>query len=130
MVTSPAARCRVAGADVDPALGPWDLGSWTGLGIADLPDLQRWRSDPSFAGHGGESLLALQQRVAGWLARWHDRRGRWAAVTHGAVVAAAVTHVLRAPPLAVWDLDIAPGSVTELHTTRGGWRVVRVGGRA
>lgn len=120
----------MAGADVDAALGPWDLGSWAGLSLAALPDLERWRSDPSFAGHGGESLVALQQRVAGWLAGWHDRPGRWVAVTHGAVVAAAVASVLRAPPLAVWDLDVAPGSVTELHTTSDGWRVVRVNARA
>ena len=130
MITSPAARCRVAGADVDPALGSWDLGSWTGLSVAALPDLERWRSDPSFAGHGGESLLDLQDRVTRWLAGWRERPGRWAAVTHGAVVAAAVTSVLRAPPLAVWDLDVSPGSLTELHTTRDGWRVVRVGARA
>ena len=126
VVTSPAARCRVPGADVDPALGPWDLGGWTGLALDALPDLASWRSDPSWAGHGGESLLALQQRIATLLARWHDRPGRWAAVTHAAVVRAALTHALGAPPQAAWDIDVAPSSVTELHTTPAGWRVVRV----
>ncbi len=130
VLTSPAARCRVPGAEVEPALGSWDLGSWTGRPLAELPDLTAWYNDPAWSGHGGESLLALQERVAGLLGRWHTRAGRLAAVTHGAVVRAAVTTVLRAPPLAAWDLDVAPGSVTELHTTATGWRVVRVGCRA
>lgn len=130
LVTSPAARCRVAGAAVEPALGPWDLGAWTGRTLAELPDLAVWRSDPAWAGHGGESLLALQGRVAALLDRWRAHPGRLAAVTHAGVVRAAVTHVLRAPPEAAWDLDVALASVTELHTTPTGWRLVRVGCRA
>lgn len=129
VVTSPAARCRVAGTPVEAALRPWDLGSWTGLPLAELPDLAAWRADPAWAGHGGESLLALQTRVGGLLDRWHERPGRWVAVTHAAVVRAAVVHVLRAPALAAWDLDVAPASLTELHTTPTGWRLVRVGCR-
>lgn len=129
-VTSPAARCRASGAAVEPALGPWDLGTWTGQPLANLPDLTAWRADPAWCGHGGESLLALQQRVADLLARWHSQPGRLAAVTHAAVVRAAITHVLRAPAEAAWDLDVAPGSLTELHSTATGWRVVRVGCRA
>lgn len=117
------------GAAVEPDLGPWDLGSWTGLPLTELPDLAAWRGDPSWAGHGGESLVALQRRVAGLLHRWHARPGRLAAVTHAGVVRAAVTHVLQAPPEAAWELDVAPGSLTELHTTATGWRIVRVGCR-
>jgi len=127
VVTSPAARCRVPGAPVDADLGPWDLGAWAGKPLADLPDLAEWRRDPAWAGHGGESLLDLQRRTAGFLDRWHSRPGRWAAITHAGVIRAAVTHVLRAPAAAAWDLDISPSSSTELHTTSGGWRVVHVG---
>lgn len=115
---------------MEAELRPWDLGAWAGLPLADLPDLAAWRSDPTWSGHGGESLLALQQRVAALLRRWHCRPGRLVAVTHAGVVRAAVTHVLQAPPEAAWDLDVAPGSVTELHTTATGWRVVRVACRA
>ena len=130
VVTSPARRCRVPGAEIEPDLGPWDLGRWTGLSLADVPDLAAWRADPTFAEHGGESLQQVQLRVSTLLGRWHSRPGRWAAVTHAAVVRAAVLHALGAPAGAAWDLDIAPGSVTELHTRVGGWRVVRVGCRA
>jgi broad specificity phosphatase PhoE len=115
---------------VEPDLGPWDLGTWTGLPLAQLPDLGPWRSDPSWSGHGGESLVALQRRVAALLGRWRARPGRLAAVTHAGVVRAAVVHALNAPTEAAWALDIAPGSVTELHPTASGWRVVRVACRA
>lgn len=129
VLTSPAARCRVPGATLEPALGPWDLGSWTGRPLEELEDLAVWRADPTWSGHGGESLVALQQRVAALLQRWHADPARRLAVTHAAVVRAAVVHVLGAPPDAAWQLDVAPGSVTELHTSGTGWRVVRLGCR-
>lgn len=124
-VTSPARRCRVAGAPVEPALGPWDLGSWTGRPWEGL-DLARWRLDPAYDDHGGESLLALRGRVSALLEDWRGRPGRLVAVTHAAVVKAAVTVALRAPADAAWDVDVHPSSLTELHATPGGWRVVRV----
>ena len=129
VLTSPAVRCRVPGACVEPDLRPWDLGDWSGLALGDVPDLAGWRADPAFDAHGGESLLALHKRVQGLLQRWHDRSGRLAVVTHAAVIRAAVLQALQAPAAAAWDLDIAPGSVSELHTTPTGWRVVRVNDR-
>lgn len=113
------------GAPTEQDLRPWDLGSWAGQPWEEL-DLAAWRADPAWAGHGGESLLALHRRVASLLGRWHDRPGRLVAVSHGAVVKAAVLAALRAPADAAWDLDIAPGSLSELHATATGWRVVRV----
>ncbi len=124
-VTSPARRCRIAGVAVEPRLGPWDLGRWSGRPFDEL-DLNAWRSDPAYDAHGGESLLALRTRVQGLLDDWHDSTGRLAAITHAAVVKAMVVQALRAPLEAVWDVDVAPGSSTELHATPTGWRVVRV----
>jgi broad specificity phosphatase PhoE len=125
LVTSPARRCRVPGAAVEPRLGPWDLGRWSGRPFDEL-DLAAWRSDPAYDRHGGESLIALSTRVGGLLEDWHDSPGRVAAVTHAAVVKTMVVQALRAPLDAVWDVDVAPGSLTELHATSAGWRVVRV----
>ena len=71
----------------------------------------------------------MQARVAGLLHDWRERQGRLAAVTHAAVVRAAVLHALDAPPASAWQLDVAPGSLTELHATLTGWRVVRVNDR-
>jgi broad specificity phosphatase PhoE len=125
MVTSPARRCTVPGAPVDLRLGPWDLGSWTGQSWDEL-DLASWRTDPSYDAHGGESLEMLMERVGGLLHTWRGRSGRLAAVTHGAVIKCAVVHALRAPIDAVWDLDVAHASVTELHCNGSAWRVTRV----
>lgn len=60
------------------------------------------------------------------LDEWHRRDGRVVAVTHAAVVKAMVVHALRAPLEAVWDLDVRPASVTELHATSTGWRLTRL----
>jgi broad specificity phosphatase PhoE len=125
VVTSPARRCRAEGAPVDPRLGPWDLGTWAGRPW-DVLDLASWRADPAYDGHGGESLLALRDRVAGLFVDWHGRTGRLVAITHAAVIKAAVTVALRAPADAAWDVDVAPGSGTEFHATPGGWRLVRL----
>ena len=124
IITSPARRCLQAGAKVEPRLGPWDLGHWTGRPFDEL-DLGSWRNDPDFDAHGGESLIALSARAQGLLGEWHDATGRLAAVTHAAVIKAMVVQALRAPVEAVWDVDIAPSSFTELHATATGWRVVR-----
>jgi broad specificity phosphatase PhoE len=106
-------------------LRPWDLGSWTGRPLADL-DLAAWRGDPGYDAHGGESLLALIARVGTLLEQWHGLHVRLVAVTHAAVIKAAVVHALGAPAAATWDLDVHPGSTTELHPTRSGWRVRHV----
>ena len=125
VVTSPAQRCRVEGADVLAELRPWDLGDWSGRDFSDV-DLAAWRVDPSYDAHGGESLLALHRRVGALLATWQPRSGRLVAVTHAALIKAAVVVALRAPADAAWDVDVAPGSQTELHATPTGWRLVRV----
>jgi broad specificity phosphatase PhoE len=65
-------------------------------------------------------------RVSDVLRAWQGQSGRLAAVTHGAVIKCAVVHALRAPIDAVWDLDVAHASVTELHSTGSGWRVTQV----
>ncbi len=125
IATSPARRCTVPGALIEPRLGPWDLGTWTGRPWHEL-DLESWRADPSYNAHGGESLIALLARVRALLDEWHTTAGRVAAVTHAAVIKAAVVHALRAPIEAMWKLDVAPASQTELHATPAGWRVTRV----
>lgn len=125
VVTSPARRCAVAGAESDPRLGPWDLGEWVGQPFDQL-DLAGWRADPGYDVHGGESLLALADRAAALLAGWHDHSGRLVAVTHAALIKALVVQALNAPLVAVWDIDVLPGSVTELHATPQGWRLTRL----
>ena len=126
VITSPARRCRVDGAPVEPLLRPWDLGSWSGRRVDEVPDMLAWRTQPSYAGHGGESLLGLLERAGSFLHEHQSRTGRLAAVTHGAVIRAVLVDVLRAAPEAFWTLDVAPGAVTELRASGSGWRVSQV----
>lgn len=125
VVTSPARRCLLPGAEVDQRLRPWDLGEWTGRPFGQL-DLAGWRTDARYDLHGGESLIDLADRASGLLAEWQGRTGRLAAVTHAAVIKAVVVQVLRAPLDAVWDVDVLPASFTEVHATASGWRLTRL----
>ena len=129
IITSPARRCRLPGTPVDSRLGAWDLGCWSGRPFYAV-NLATWRNDASYDGHGGESLVSLSDRVGQLLDEWHDETGRVVAITHAAVIKAMVVHALRAPVEAAWDVDVSPGSMTELHATSGGWRVVRVNCRS
>ncbi|KAA0022652.1 histidine phosphatase family protein [Antrihabitans cavernicola] len=110
------------GATTDSALADVDHGSWRGLSMQDLPpdDVATWLSDPTFAGHGGESIVDVIERVRTWLDRVADTETETIAVTHPAVVRAAVIVTLDAPPDAFWRMDIAPLCITRLHH-RGAW---------
>ncbi|WP_146617958.1 histidine phosphatase family protein, partial [Rhodoplanes serenus] len=79
-----------------------------------------WRSGPDAAPEGGESLRALLARVGAWLdARMSARK--LLAVTHPAVVRAAVVHVLAAPPSSFWQVDAGPLALVDLRHDGRRW---------
>jgi broad specificity phosphatase PhoE len=115
-------------ATVAPELDECDFGSWRGRTLADLHAddpvaVAAWMEDPAAAPHGGESLLALLDRVGGWLEARAGEGERVVAVTHAGVIRSAVVCALDAPPLAFWQLDVAPLSRTVLHAHEGRWTV-------
>jgi broad specificity phosphatase PhoE len=122
------ARAAGLGAIVDEALADCDYAAWSGRAVADLDaaDGRAWRTDPDAAPHGGETLRAFAARVGAWLDEQVTAAGATVAITHAAVVRAAVVHALGTPLDTFWRLDIAPLSITELHTRDGGWSVVRL----
>ncbi|WP_320671312.1 histidine phosphatase family protein [Patulibacter defluvii] len=135
---SPARRCGETAAalghpdaPVDDELREAGFGDWAGRALADLhgetPEaVVAWMTDPGFAPPGGgESLEALCARVGGWLERRAADEQPTVAVTHGGVVRAAIAVALGAPASAAWRIDVAPGSLTELHAHDGRWRLVR-----
>ncbi|MCX5209046.1 histidine phosphatase family protein [Kitasatospora sp. NBC_00240] len=137
---SPSPRCAATAtalglrAEPAPALAGCAMGRWTGLTLAEVAAAEgeavaRWLGDPAAAPHGGESLLDLFARVAGWLdalpadAPSGAERGPVTAVVEPDVVRAAALHALGVPGPAFWRLDVQPLSVTELTGRSGRWNV-------
>jgi broad specificity phosphatase PhoE len=108
---------------IDTRLADLDCGRWRGdvLGGVDSADLAIWLTDPTRAPHGGESVVDLIDRVNGWMEALTGRRARLVAVTHPAVIRAAVVIALDAPPKSFWRIDIAPASRTVLHFRGHAW---------
>ncbi|WP_055407860.1 histidine phosphatase family protein [Frankia sp. ACN1ag] len=122
----------VPAAGIEAALRDLDVGDWRGRGLDEVPldSLRRWHEDPAMTPPGGESRLDLLDRVGGWLARLGGEPGNVTAgnvtagnvitgnviaVTHPAVVRAALLLVLRCPPEVFWRIDVAPLTATLLH---------------
>lgn len=132
-VTSPARRCRetaqLAGfpdASSEPGFAELDFGDWAGrdpheLGRESPQALDAWYRDPVSAPHGGEGLDDLAARVRAALEQLRDHR-RTVVFTHGGPIKVALLTALDAPLTAIWNLDVAPCSVSELHARPdGGW---------
>ncbi|GAA2538226.1 histidine phosphatase family protein [Mycolicibacterium diernhoferi] len=100
-----------------PALADLNCGRWRGAELdgVDPADLTVWLTDPSQAPHGGESIVALCKRVGSWLDAMAERRGRLVAVTHPAVIRAAVLNALNAPAKSFWRIDIEPAGRVGMH---------------
>lgn len=107
----------------EPKLADLDCGRWRGdvLGGVLPAELAIWLTDPGRAPHGGETVIDLIGRVAGWMNSLTSERGRVVAVTHPAVVRAAILVALDAPPKSFWRIDIAPVSRTVMHFRGHAW---------
>jgi broad specificity phosphatase PhoE len=110
-------------AAIEPRLAELDCASWRGKTLRSIPadDLQAWLTDPARAPHGGESIACLIDRVAGWLKSLSDDTVPTVAVTHPAVIRAAILVTLDAPPKSFWRIDIASGGRTVLHFRDERW---------
>jgi broad specificity phosphatase PhoE len=130
--TSPALRARETAAAlgltavVDERLRDCDFGRWTGLRFKQLllrepRKLVSWIRDPSSAPHGGESIPQVLERVALWIGGCNREPGHTVAVTHSAVIRAAIVHVIQAQLPSFWRIDVLPLSQTELRTNGRRW---------
>jgi len=111
---------------VDPALRDCAYGRWTGRRFSDVqaeePDaIVSWISEPSANPHGGEAIIDLLKRVAGWLDERGRIGGRVLAVSHPAVIRAAILHAIEAPPNSFWRINVEPLSVIDLRGNKGRW---------
>ena len=110
-------------ATVEPRLSDLDCGRWRGnaLGGVRPAELAVWLTDPTQAPHGGESVVKVIDRVAGWLDSLTGTRSHTVAVTHPAVVRAAIVIAFAAPPKSFWRADIAPASRVRMHFRGHAW---------
>lgn len=110
---------------IEPRLADLDCGRWRGdvLGGVLPADLAVWLTEPTSAPHGGESVVDLMDRVLGWLESVTTSQSRIVAVTHPAVIRAAILLALDAPPKSFWRIDVAPASRTEMHYRGHAWTV-------
>ncbi|MBF6172480.1 histidine phosphatase family protein [Nocardia blacklockiae] len=108
--------------DEDERLRDLDAGAWRGGELMSVPqgELYAWLTDPKFRGHGGEAVVDVVERARTWLTAVADEGQPTIAVTHPAVIRAALLVVLDAPAKSFWRMDIPPVSVTRLHY-RGEW---------
>lgn len=113
---------------VDAALRDLDYAAWRGERMDDVPQekLAVWLTEPAAAPHGGESIVALIERVRQWLNGITESPVSTLAVTHPAVVRAAVLVTLDSPPESFWRIDVAPLGITRLHW-RGRWTLRQTG---
>ena len=132
ILTAPEQRARQTAAAlaatviVEPSLRDCDYGAWAGKSLAQVAKeqpkgLAAWLSDPAAAPHGGESLAALFLRVTTFMDEALGGRGPTLAITHAAVIRAAVLHVLAAPFEAFWRIDVAPLSAIEFSSDGRRW---------
>ena len=117
------ALCLGLQATTEPRLADLDCGRWRGEKLDGIgpKELEVWLTDPAQAPHGGESVVDLLDRVAGWLESLTGSTMRTVAVTHPAVIRAAILLVLDIPPKSFWRIDIAPVSQTVMHFRGARW---------
>lgn len=107
--TSPALRARQTAnalgliATAVPALRDIDFGTWSGRSIHEIkavaPEaLAIWMHDCAAAPHGGESIVEMLARVTSWFETIGPAQGRIVAVTHAAIMRAAILLALDAKP--------------------------------
>jgi broad specificity phosphatase PhoE len=137
-LTSPEQRTRQTAkalgisADVESALRDCDYGSWSGKSFQDVcarePEaVAAWLRAPEATPHGGESVLSLMQRVAGWLLGEQARQRTSIVVTHAAIIRATIVQAIGAPPQSFWRIDIAPLSITRVSGDGSRWNLTSCG---
>lgn len=135
IVTSPLERARRTAEAVAERTGApvavddrWielDYGTLDGTPLADLPagDWQQWRADPGFRPGGGESLLAVAQRVVpaceellvATRADDGNDDGDVVVVTHVSPLKVALCWALGVDLGVGWRTFVGPGSVTRVR---------------
>jgi len=131
-MVAPARRARQTAellgleAELCDVLADQDYGRWAGKTPQEVEAeepgaLAAWRADAGFCPGGGDSLASVAQRATEFLAQMREAEGHVIAVTHAAVIRAAIARVLQAPAAASWNIDVPPLSLTDLRSDGTRW---------
>lgn len=104
--------------ETDPRWIELDYGGLDGTPLTDVPAATwaRWRSDPTFAPPGGESLHDLGSRVRSACEDLRDDAANRhvVVVTHVSPIKAAVAWAIGAGDEISWRMFVAPASITRV----------------
>lgn len=124
VISSPLLRARQTAAHIDGPLTideRWielDYGALDGMPLKDVPrDLwATWRADVTYAPGGGESILALVQRLTPALQELAEQahEGTVVVVTHVSPIKAALAWTLGAPPELAWRSHLDQAALTRI----------------
>jgi broad specificity phosphatase PhoE len=108
-----------------------NYGVWEGKRIDDIQTgdpagLADWLTNVHASPHGGESISQAIQRVQQWMDR-QPGTGHIIAMTHPAVIRAAILCAMHAPPESFWRIEIATLSITDLRFNGKFWTVRSAG---
>ncbi|WP_448114296.1 histidine phosphatase family protein [Mesorhizobium amorphae] len=132
--TSPALRARQTAEALGlqatdmPALQDQDFGAWAGRAFEDVqrdqPDaVGAWLIDPDATPPDGENFKRIATRTASLLDEQVAEPGHTIAVTHPAVVRAAILHVLKAPLTSFRFIDVEPLSFADFRSDGTRWQL-------
>lgn len=114
------AGCEV---EIDERLIELDYGEWDGLPLSEIRTQRgtSWFADPTFAPPGGESLVAVTERVAAFC---HEHLaggdGRVVAVSHVSPIKAAVAWALGVDERATLRMRLGLASITDIGSAPNG----------
>ena len=113
------------------ALSDCDYGRWRGLASKDVAEREpdefaAWLGDPSRRPRR-RVVAGLIERTRAWLTQALARESVTLAVTHAAVVRAAIVNALGASSSSFARIDVAPLSLARLSGHAGRWNVVALG---
>ncbi|WP_408895856.1 bifunctional RNase H/acid phosphatase [Nocardioides sp. R1-1] len=105
----------------EPSFAEMEFGDWDGLSFTEVAErdkerLDAWFADMAAAPPGGESFVAVQERVLAGLARLlAAHQGRTVVlVSHVTPIKTLVAHALDAPLETLFRMELAPAAVTVL----------------
>jgi broad specificity phosphatase PhoE len=126
IIASPLARARQTAAtiagdgpvEIDERWIELDYGAFEGTPVIEVPPdtWRRWRTDPTFAPEGGETLRSLGERVADACEELMPEAATRdvVVVTHVSPVKAATAWALGVGDEVTWRMYVAPGSITRI----------------